>query len=733
MNDFLAILEQGFKAYQAGNLIEAEGFCRQALFFDPENLDSLNLLGVVLSQSGRNEEAIEFLQKAINISPRDANLLNNIGQLYKAEGQLSNAFDAYSLAIKINPEFSEAHSNIANILVALEDNNKALEHYYRALEIDPSNLMARYNLATTLSLRNEHSQAVEVFRSILSVIPDHFEAHNNLAFSLLEQGFKDEALDHLDIALGINPEFSSAYANLGYLFAKLSDWESSLEHYKKATSLDPNRAEAWIGLGNAHESLGNSIDALDSFQFAVNADPEDGNALSALCNQLMGVCAWEELTPALEKLDAIDLRRKGGAKKLYENPLMSLTRTSDLQANAIVAWSWSEDVKLAVTGLEINFSFEKRRKLKSILNIGYLSSDFRKHVVGNITNDLIAMHNHEKFRIFAYSTGDDDGSKNRKFIKQNCKKFRDVNNHSSAEIAQLIYEDEVDILVDLNGYTAGSRLEIAALHPAPIQINYLGFPGTVGDFFDYIILDQVVLEPSEESRFCEKVIYIPPYYVINEQVPEVSLNLERKEFGLPENSFIFCSFNKPNKIEWVMFECWMNILNRIPNSVLWLIDDNSLATQNLKKAATSFGIEPERLVFANKIPKNQHLARHRLADLGLDTRLYNGGVTTWDALSAGLPVITLRGNNIPSRAAASMLTSIGMEELITFNLEAYQALAIELAEKVEKLDNIRDKISKNVKSSKLLNTELSVRNLEEAYQTVWKIFSDGNEPYSIKI
>jgi protein O-GlcNAc transferase len=733
INNSIKLLEEGFQTYQAGNFSKAEDLCRQALIADPKNTDGLNLLSIILSQSGNTIKAIELLEKAVQINTQNADFFNNLGQLYKDVGKLSDAIKAYSLALKVRPNFSEAHSNLGNAFAASDDTRSAMFHYNEAIQIDPKNLIAQYNLATTLSMRSNHSQAIKNFRTFLDFIPDHFEAHNNIAYSLLAQGSMDEAMRHLKLALKINPNFCSAFVNLGYLFAKLSDWESSIKYYKKATGIDPNKAESWTGLGNAQDSLGKTNDALVSYRLAVDVNPEFGNGLSALCNQLMETCAWEELALNLERLNVIENKVGERKKKFYENPLMSLTRTCDLQANAQVAWYWSDIIEKTVAGLDVVFPMDERRQLKPILNIGYLSSDFRNHVVGNLVQGLFALHNREKFHIKVYSSGVDDRSINRRNIKENCDEFININSFSSVEVAQQIYDDQIDILVDLNGHTVGGRLEVSALRPAPIQINYLGFPGTVGNFFDYIILDKVVLEPNEEVYFCEKVIYVPPYYVVNDQLPEVIIKPRRKDFDLPDESFVFCSFNKANKIEPVMFKCWMNILKKTPGSVLWLIDNNSLATLNLKQSAVNNGVSPERLIFAKKLPRDQHIARHQLANLVLDTRLYNGGATTWDALSTGLPVLTLRGQNVPSRASASMLTSLGMEELITFDIETYEELALNLAVDQEKLENIRGKIIRNMKTSALFNAEMSVNNIEMAYQSVWESFARSIEPHSTNI
>jgi protein O-GlcNAc transferase len=733
MNNPQFLFEQGLKNHQSGNLSQAENFYRQALKADPDNPDGLHLLGLVVNETGDPKEAIKLLERATKGNPANADFSNNLGQLYKAAGRIPDAIKAYGKALKARPDFADAHSNLGNALAVGGDTEQALTHYREALRIDPNNARAQYNLATALSGRGEHSQAIEAFRSVLTLAPDYPEALNNLAFSLLEQGAMEEASDHLQKALELNPEFAAAHANVGNLFAKLSDWKSSFDHYSEATTLEPGRAETWTGLGNAQENLGHAKDALVSYRRAVEADPEDGTALSGLCVKLMNACAWEELTPALERLDGLNRQAGEDGKKACENPFMSLTRTSDLAANAKIAWSWSGDIERAVAGMDLSFAMDAPRQSKPILTIGYLSSDFRDHVIGHLMKGMFALHDREAFRIIAYSSGEDDGSDYRGAIKDNCDEFLDINGRSSTDVAQRIQDDQVDILVDLNGYTIGSRLEIAALRPAPVQISYLGFPGTVGGFFDYVILDEVVLDHEEEAHFREKVIYIPPYYVVNDGLPEASPASNRKENGLPDDGFVFCSFNKANKIEPVMFECWMTVLKETPGSVLWLIDDNPVATGNLKQAASGLGVDPDRLVFAGRVAKDQHLSRHKLADLGLDTRLYNGGATSWDVLAAGLPVITLRGKSITSRATASMLTSLGASELITHDLEAYQALALKLAGDAKELQRVGDLVRENAKTSALFNTEASVRSLEKAYQRVWEDFAGGIGPRSVHI
>jgi protein O-GlcNAc transferase len=730
-----SLLEQGFQHHQAGRMKEAEDFYRRAIKVAPNHPDGLHLLGIVVNADGRTDEAMAFLERAVKANPKNAEFSNNLGQIYKSVGRIEDAINAYQGALKADPNFSDAHSNLGNALAASGEAEMAIGHYQTALKIDPNNARAHYNLATTLTGRGEYMAAIESFRKVLVIAPDYAEAHNNLADCLIEQGSLDEAYIHLQRALELAPDLAEAHGNAGNLLAFISDWGSSLERYTRATELAPDRAENWVGLGNAQENTGKPEDALVSYRRAVEADPGNDKALGSLCSKLMDACAWKELEPLLGRLDELNQEAGEQDKKLGENPFLSLSRSPDLDTNYRVSKSWSSHIERAVAGMEAVFPMQERRQPKPVLTIGYLSSDFRNHVIGHLVRTMFAMHDRNDYKIIGYSSGADDDSDVRRDIRDGCDEFVDIREMSSLDVAQRINQDQVDILVDLNGFTVGSRLEIEAMRPAPLQLHYMGYPGTVGgSFFDYIILDDIVLNPDEEAFFTEKVIYLPPYYYVSGRRPEPSATPPaRQDFGLPDDGFVFCSFNKANKIEPVMFECWMTLLKETPGSVLWLIADNPVATENLKQEAAAHEVDPDRLVFAGKVPKDQHLARHGLADLGLDTRVYNGGVTTWDALAVGLPVITIRGNHVPSRATSSMLTSLGMESLVAADLDAYQALALNLAGNKEELKHLRDSLAENAKTAALFDTETCVRRLERAYQKIWEIYASGADPKSVKI
>ena len=341
--------------------------------------------------------------------------------------------------------------------------------------------------------------------------------------------------------------------------------------------------------------------------------------------------------------------------------------------------------------------------------------------------DLFGLHDRNQFRVHCYSYGRDDGSECREKIASNCDKFVDITRINDHEAARLIHEERVNILIDLVGHTENNRMPICAYRPAPIQAGYLGYPGTTGSrFFDYILCDRVVTPPEEAEFYTEKFVYMPDTYQVNEQIlGQWTGSFTRSDFDLPENGLIYCSFNRPFKIDPAIFETWMKILEQTTDSVLWLLSGGKTAEKNLRKAAVAMGIDPERLVFTGALPLHEHIARIRLADVALDTHIYNGGATTSHALRAGVPLITLRGRHFLSRMSASALTAAEMTELIAADLEEYREIAVRLGEDAAELDRVRRKIAENNQSGNVFETARFVRHLEKHYEQMWSDYLSG--------
>lgn len=714
-----------------GQVDQAEDFYRQALQEEPNNPDGLHLLAIIASETGRAEEAVELMEKAVLADPRNPQFSDNLGQLYMKCGRIDEAIEAYNTALRVDPKFADALNNLGNALAMNGQLEEAVGQFRVALEIDPMNPRIQYNLATTLSKKEDLSLAIEGFRKVLGVAPDYTDAHNNLGECLYQQGEIDEAKKHLERALELNPDFVSAYNNIGNVFVAKANLNEAINHFRRAIDIDQGNVEGWNNLGGALNKAGKPDEAMTCLREALKIDPNYDVALGNLWHGLMNTCSWDEVAEMASRLDSLNQRAFERDETPAESPLTTLTRSSDLQTNFRIAKSYSGVISRRMADIGLNLPMENRRVSKPVLNIGYLSYDFRDHVVSHFVSRMFGMHDRQSFNIVGYSSGPDDGSRYRKEIERGCDKFIDIRAMTHADAARQIYDDEIDILIDLNGFTAGYRLEIAALRPAPIQVNYLGFPGTTGaDFFDYIFLDSVVLSEEEEAYFSETVVYLPPYYVVGAPPAKVTPESPaREDVGLPAEGFVFCSFNKANKLEPQIFDTWLKLLQKVPDSVLWLFDDNPFATENLKREASQRNVDSDRLVFAKTVPKEQHLARLALADIALDTRIYNGGATTSDALWAGVPVITLRGSHVPSRASSSMLTSLGITELITENLVAYETLALRLANDPNELQRLKRNISMKAPTAPLFDTALAVRHLEKAYRQVWDDFVNSEEAH----
>ena len=369
------------------------------------------------------------------------------------------------------------------------------------------------------------------------------------------------------------------------------------------------------------------------------------------------------------------------------------------------------------------------------IRIGYASGEFRDQATSHLIVGVLEQHDKSRFEIFGFDNGWNDASKIRRRIEASFIEIIDINRLSDEASAAVIRDRQIDILVNLNGYFGEERTGVFAERAAPLQVNYLGFPGTLGAaYMDYIIADQCLIPPGHEDFYEEKIVYLPECYQANDDKKKIAARMfSWAECELPQQGFVYCCFNNSYKITPEVFECWMRILKQVTGSVLWLIEDGASAVSNLRREASTRGVNPDRLVFAQRMPLSDHLARHRLADLFLDTLPYNAHTTASDALWAGLPVLTQIGGTFPGRVAASLLQAIGLPELITTTSEAYRQLAIELASNSQKLAAIKHKLAENRLAAPLFNTQLLTRHIEAAYTTMWDICQRGERPQSFSV
>ena len=561
-----------------------------------------------------------------------------------------------------------------------------------------------------LQLQQSHRlpEAESLYRRVLTDEPEQPIALHFLGLLAHQSDKNEAAFDLISKAIAIKPDYAAAHSNLGHILRRLGRFDAAVDSCRKALSIDPNLAAAYNNLGAALKESGKSEEAVVSFQRALALRPDDDHAATNLRFELHHQCAWQTLD---------ELGDAGGF-----TPFSHISLITDLSENLQVAREASRQISVRMSSLRQKFNFDRPQKSKLKIALGYLSSDFRNHAMAHLIARMLKLHDREDFDVLAFSHGPDDGSTYRQKIMDASDQFVDIRDLGNVEAAHKIYDSGVDILIDLNGHTSLNRLEICALSPAPIQMTYLGFPGSSGaDFVDYILTYKVVTPEGHATFYSERIAYLPNSYFITDDTQKISKQpVTRKMCGLPEEGFVYCSFNKGFKIEPVMFDIWMSLLRDVPGSVLWLTKGNTAAEGNLRQEAQSRGVDPDRLIFADIVPKEQHLARHKLADLALDTRIFGGHTTTVDALWVGVPVVAHTGNHFASRVSTSILSAIEMPELASENLEDYRSLALKLSTNADELTAVRSKLSKNRTSKSLFNTQKTVRHFEDVYRQVWQ-------------
>ncbi len=729
-----ALCSAGFKK-------DAETCFRQALRINPQYPEALFGLGNVYQELKHMAQAEACYRRALSVKPNFVPALNNLGVMLFEVDRLQEAAACYRQAIRLQPDYFEAHNNLGNTYKKQGLFHKAIDCYLKAIKIDGTCCETHASMGYAFKCLGQLDDAVACFRKAIQIKADYVEVYNDLGTAYRELGQPQQAMACYQTCMHLKPKDPKAYNNAGIVCRILGQLDEAAAYYQKALQLQPDFTEAHYNLGIVCSQCGYYEQAVACFRRTIQLQPEHAYALNLLVRQLQQQCAWQELQEPCARLQDLTRKSLAGNEKAAETPFLTFSLSDDPGYNFRVAKSWADDIAARMTArLEsgkqrVSFSFGDRRKTRSKLTIGYLSADFRNHATAHLIRSLFACHDRRKFKIVAYSYGRNDHSDYRRRIEQDCDEFVDLEMTDDLSAACRIYQDEVDILVEMKGYTEGGRLEICALRPAPIQVSWLGFPGTTGaDFLDYIITDRIVTPPDQAAYFSEKLVYMPHTYQINDGQQSISdANFQRSDFGLSEEGMVYCCFNEPYKIEPIMFDTWMRVLQQVPGSVLWLLRRCDVSQANLKCAAQRRGVAPDRLVFAEKMPKPEHLARLKIADLALDTRIVNGHTTASDALWAEVPVVTLQGKHFASRVAASVLAAAGLPELIARQLSEYESLAIQLGKDQKALSAVKAKLATNRKCQPLFDTALFTRNLEKGYRMMWSIFLNRDEPRSFEV
>lgn len=622
---------------------------------------------------------------------QDVNQLLKNAQQAELQGNSHAALALYQQVLLQHSNELNLHAVCGNLCVQLQRFEEAAGYFRRLLNAENKNLAARNALCFSLNALGN-------------------QAHSAGNFAQAEACF-DETLQH-------QPGNAIHWYNLGNAQRELGKPEKALFSFTQSLKFDANDADAHNNLGNVQRELGALDKAIKCYEMALQLNPSLHHALAHLVHQKQHICDWHDLDAQISQLrNWVKTEPSAQVSPFAFIAMPSTTAQEQKQC----ATNWANNTIKARPADRIDIGLQGTRKINSKLKIGYFSADFRLHPLAFLITELIEKHDRNQFEIFAYSYGKDDKTPARKRLESSFDQFHDIANLNDFDAAQRIRDDEIDILVDLTGYTQSSRTAIIALKPAKTHINWLGFPGTMGELaakslFDYLLADKTIA-PNEED-FSEKLLYLPCYQPNNNQRPINNKPVTRMDIGLQADSFIFCCFNQTFKITAEIFAVWMRLLKQMPNSVLWLLECNQWAKANLQKEAEHAGIDKNRLIFAPRVPIEEHLARHVHADLFLDTLPYNAHTTASDALFMRLPLITMLGNTFASRVSASLLQRVNMPELITSNLQAYETKALDLAQNPEKLAQLKQKLLLEVAKSELFNPTQFVANLEKIYLSI---------------
>jgi protein O-GlcNAc transferase len=648
-------------------------------------------------------------------------LLANANALFQ-RGRLADADDLYRQILDVAPDHVIALNNRGVALEQLNRLDEALTSLDSALAIKPDYADACYNRGIVLLKMQRFDEAVASYDHALAIRPDYAEALSNRGIAMMELNLLDGALASFDRALAIKADYADASYNRGIVLMKLERPTEALASFDAALAIKTDYAEAFSNRGAALQALKRHEEALAVFERVLAVNPDHPHALSALATSALEACDWrltERVAPLLRRW----IVEQGGSVA----PFLMLFYSDDPSLQLQCARNFA--------GHTISVAPRPPRRPASQherIRIAYVSADFRNHPMAHLTAELFELHDRARFEVIGISFGPEDRSEIRARVVAAFDGFHDVRSKSDRDIAALIEDLEIDIAVDLMGHTRNSRPGIFAQRPAPIQVSYLGFPGTVGvDFIDYIIADPMALPLDQQPYYTEKIVHLPETYWVNDSKLTISERAPtRGEAGLPEQEFVFCCFNKSAKITAPVFEVWMRLLSAVEGSVLWLLRDNAVAERNLRAEAAHRGIDPDRLVFADKLELDRHLARHRLADLFLDTLPYNAHTTATDSLQAGLPVVTRLGATFAGRVAASLLSAIGLPELIARSLAEYEALALKLAGDREYLGDIRTRLTQNRETFPLFDTDRFRRHIEAVYTTMVERWQrgEGSQP-----
>lgn len=717
------LLQQAVYHHQNKNYTEAKKLYKYLLKINSSNFDALMLLGFLHAETGEAEEAISFLSKAVKINDQSEPLCFNLAIAYMSRGQHQNAERFFRRVLTINPQNLKAIQELAAIESRKNNLDSAVGYYEKAIQISSFDADMYNDLALVIKRQKDYSRAIDLFRKSLELNPGNASALNNLGNLFVEIGELSQAQELFYAAVNIDPKLVGPYIGLGSVLEKRDLYLEAIDFYDKALQVDEKSIVALTNKAQALIRLGRYQDALVIFNEAHSLNPDFRNLCGSRIGTQLQLCEWSSLSKRID-----ELQQKIAQGLPATDPFVELTVMDAPKTQKRAAEIYFND-QFSVVGPMSAWCARSSHKIK----VAYFSADFRSHPVSFLTAELFEVHSRAKFEFIgiSFSSVKDEWQKR---ISCALDQFIDASQMSDQEVMNLIHQHEIDIAIDLGGYTQKSRFGLFAKRLAPVQMSYLGYLGTTGSScIDYIIADSEIIPAESQKYYSEKVAYLPSYQANDSHRTPSDLQFSRKALGIPEDVFVFCCFNNNYKILPEIFSSWMRILIKIEKSILFLYAENVTAQENLRKEAAARGVNPARIIFGERLSVSDYLARYQVADLFLDTYPYNAGTTASDALWVGVPVLTMQGNSFASRVASSLLTAIGLPELITKSIGEYELLAGNLASDPDKLRSIKEKLEANKLTMPLFNTRQFAENLEKLYEIAHQRSISGQQPDSIRV
>lgn len=723
MNPQIAyLLNLSIQQIQSGRLDEAEQSLNRVIRVDPKNADALCFLSVVAAYKLRWQEALRFINESIKIAPKNSIAHSNKGNILKELEQIPGALKSFQKAIELDPKNFEALNNIGNLYLDQGRFADAIASYDLAISLNAKYPEAYSNKGNALHKMSLYEDALVMYGSAIELRPNYVDAWLNRSFSLTALKQYGAAIESCDVAISIDQNNFRALTTKGLVFIEMGLHEQALELFDKSLSINSEYFEAWADRASTLVRLKQYEKALASFENAIKGNESLPYLLGDIISLKLQIGLWDSFDNDLHKI------AKGLREKLKViNPFKLLAVKDSLEDVLNATRIWVED-KFPSKNSFIRSEASHKRKIR----IGYLSADFKNHPVGLLTAGLFELHNREQFEIYGFSLKKaEQGDQVRNRLEKGFDYFFDLHAESEAECVQIIRNHQLDIAVDLGGHTQYAPTGIMSHRIAPIQVNYLGYPGTMGaDYIDYMIADYTVIPQHSQQFYNEKIAYLPDTFMVDDSLRQPSNKVfTRVECNLPEQGFIFCCFNNAYKFNKKVVESWARILKAVDGSVLWLSENNNLFKKNISQEFEKLGISKDRIIFAQRLDSvGDYLARISVADLFLDTHPYNAHTTALDALKSGVPIVTYIGQTFAARVAASLLSSIGLTELICDSIEEYEKTAIALANNSAAINSLKSKLAKNKNTEPLFDTERFVNNIESAYKEMFRKYVNGFHP-----